>query len=208
MIICFEGPSAIGKTTLAKALKEHFIHVPEVNLLFQNEVPNSDYWYYEKQVERYQMCKDAAQSSILDGDVFQPLWYNWIYDFPPEFLSLEALVDFYMEQIKKGRLRFPDLYIIFETSLENLQNRRRGDTTRKRRNFEKHLKLIEPQKAYFKQLQLETTINVQFVNYNTVETTLKQVVQQIQAAIIEPQNATETLQIMTDWIQKHRFSQR
>src|SRR5215204_5437527 len=84
-IICFEGASAVGKTTTAKALKDDgaFV-VPEVNQLFNRPENEAFEWYFERQVERWRIAEQQSKIYdlvILDGDPFQPLWYNWAYDF-------------------------------------------------------------------------------------------------------------------------------
>lgn len=176
MIISFGGASAIGKTTLCQSFSDtHFI-VPEVNILFAQEESSGKLWYYEKQVERFQLAKSSDRDAIFDGDIFQPIWYNWIYGYPKEFASKEETHSFYLEKIKENQIAFPDLYIIFFTSVENLKFRKENDQTRRRRNFEKHLQLIKPHRAYFDFLKKETSIPVEFVEYNDFETTKQKVI--------------------------------
>jgi len=86
-IICFEGPSGIGKTTMGKLLSDIYNIVPEVNQLFERKDKEPKYWYHERQVERYELCTKAKSKSILDGDIFQPIWYNWVCNYPSNFLS-------------------------------------------------------------------------------------------------------------------------
>ena len=169
MILCFEGPSAVGKTTMASQLSADHLVIPEVNLLFKREKEASRFWYYEKQVERCQLAKQARQNAILDGDIFQPLWYNWIYGFPTEFPSLSETRDFYLQNIKAGKIIFPDLYIIFQADPETLQQRKQKDQTRQRRNFEKHLQMILPQKRYFEFVKENTGICVEFIEHIQIE---------------------------------------
>lgn len=168
-IICFEGPSAIGKSALCESLSNANHIVPEVNLLFNTEKKTSKFWYYEKQIQRYQFAKKAERTSILDGDPFQPLWYNWVYGYPPMFCTKEETYNFYRNQLSQEAISFPDQYIVFETTKETLQTRKSKDKNRQRRNFEKHLKFIEPQKRYFHFLKEYTDIKVEFVTYETIE---------------------------------------
>jgi len=65
MIICFEGASAVGKTTLSQRFSEDYLIVPEVNLLWDRESSDSELWYYEKQVQRFHMCETSDKSSIF-----------------------------------------------------------------------------------------------------------------------------------------------
>jgi hypothetical protein len=85
-IICFEGASAVGKTTTADCFKTTggaFV-VPEVNLLFERPEDAPPEWYFERQVQRWQIAQEQSsfyRLVILDGDLFQPLWYSWAYNF-------------------------------------------------------------------------------------------------------------------------------
>lgn len=175
MIISFGGASAIGKTTLCQSFSDTHAIIPEANILFKNEKREGDFWYYEKQVERFRVARSSEKDAIFDGDIFQPIWYNWIYGYPSEFSSKEATHQFYLEKIMDNKISFPDLYIIFFTEMENLKFRKENDSTRQRRNFEKHLRLIEPHKKYFNFLKNETDIPVEFVEYDNLETTRKKV---------------------------------
>jgi hypothetical protein len=152
-IVCFEGPSAVGKTTLATALAEHAAAyvVPEVNLLYQRPADASPTWYLERQLDRWtQAYTQRAVTSlvILDGDPFQPFWYNWVYHFAGGS-SLDTLVAFYRPHLCAGTLGFPDRYVLLTADELTLRQRKAADTYRQRRNFERHLHLIKPQQRYF-----------------------------------------------------------
>ncbi|MDW5289244.1 hypothetical protein [Formosa sp. PL04] len=169
MIICFEGPSAIGKTTLCEALNNNFTSIPEVNLLFKRPKNEPKYWYLDKQLERTYLCKTEKKSTILDGDPFQPLWYNWIYKPENYNLQLDATLEFYTNAIHKKKITFPDLYIVFNVEYETLLTRKENDNSRKRSNFMKHQSLILNQQLYFKFLKDETNLNIIFITYNSVD---------------------------------------
>ncbi|MFK7773769.1 MAG: hypothetical protein AB8F94_16580 [Saprospiraceae bacterium] len=171
MLISFGGASAIGKTTLCQTFSNTHLIIPEANILFENEKREGEFWYYQKQVERFQLANLSKKDAIFDGDIFQPIWYNWIYGYPAQFSSKEVTHQFYLEKIMENEISFPDLYIIFFTNLENLKSRKENDLTRQRRNFEKHLRLIHPHKKYFNFLKNETDIPVEFVEYKDLETT-------------------------------------
>jgi hypothetical protein len=85
---------------------------------------------------------------VLDGDVFQPLWYNWTYGFE-RWEDLDGLEAFYRPRVASGEVGFPDVYVILGASTEALRRRKEGDAARQRRGFEIHLKLVEPQRRYF-----------------------------------------------------------
>ncbi|MEQ9266725.1 MAG: hypothetical protein RLN81_15960 [Balneolaceae bacterium] len=200
MIICFEGPSAIGKTKLSESLSDQFNIVPEVNLLFERDETATKLWYYEKQVERYKLCKESRQSSILDGDIFQPLWYNWTYGYHSDFPSRQETIDFYFQMIKEGQIQFPDLYILFQADEDELRQRKEADGSRTRRNFEKHLKLIEPQQKYFRFLAEETDVDVGFVHYTDFTATEKVVTSLIQSKSEHSKNDLDIFESAVNWL--------
>lgn len=43
---------------------------------------------------------------------------------------------------------FPDKYFYLYTSVNSLKSRKENDRTRKRRNFETHLEIIQPHQKY------------------------------------------------------------
>ncbi|MEL6674801.1 MAG: chloramphenicol acetyltransferase [Bacteroidota bacterium] len=202
MLICFEGPSAVGKTTLSQALSETHQIIPEVNLLFERPPGADKLWYYQRQVDRYQLSQQTDRSSILDGDPFQPLWYNWIYGWPESFASFEETKAFYRAALQDERIRFPDLYVIFQADEQSLRARKAKDLTRKRRNFEKHLRMIEPQRRYFDFLQKRTPIPVLFVPFHS----LAQVKAAIHPSLSLPRppvsNPDSVLETIFDWLEK------
>ena len=169
-IICLEGPSAVGKTTLCRALSACGSYaVPEVNTLFSPS-PKPCYWYLEKQVERWTLAQEKARQhpfSVLDGDVFQPLWYNWSFDFQG-LESLDVLSDFYRPRLCKQKIGFPK-YVVLQSDKKTLLDHKAKDKTRQRRNFEKHLSLIEPQQRYFRAFEALAPGSVRFLDVQEVE---------------------------------------
>lgn len=155
--ICLEGPSAVGKSSLSEALvaEGNALAIPEVNQLFLKPITPEPNWYLCRQQERWEMASRSSSKTslaILDGDVLQPLWYGWAYRFSSHS-SLSELVAFYRPLIASGELSFPDAYFVLECSAEELRARRLSDTARARRNFERHLEFIEPQRRYFQALK-------------------------------------------------------
>lgn len=47
---------------------------------------------------------------------------------------------------------FPDKYFYLYTSINSLKSRKENDRTRKRRNFETHLEIIQPHQKYYEAL--------------------------------------------------------
>ena len=141
--ICLEGASAVGKTTTSNELakRTNAYIIPEVNLLFERPVVESKTWYLERQIDRWLIAQEKLETYetvILDGDIFQPLSYNWCFDFNIYNQSLDFIAGFYRNEIKEGRIRFPDKYFYLYTNQVNLKNRKENDITRKRGNFEKN----------------------------------------------------------------------
>ena len=176
-IICFEGASAVGKTTTADAFKEFdgaFV-VPEVNQLFARSEHEPVEWYFERQVERWQIAAKESRNHplvILDGDPFQPLWYNWAYDFDG-WQNLEFMEAFYRSAMQNKLIDFPSAYFIFSTSETELRKRRAGDAFRQRRHFETHLQMIAPQRRYFEAMRALSPTRVLFLEAETVETNVE-----------------------------------
>jgi thymidylate kinase len=164
-IICLEGASAVGKTTTANFLKDNYgaFVIPEVNQLFTRPANAPVEWYLERQIERWAMAKEQSQRLVIfDGDPFQPLWYNWAYNFV-DLQSLEFTKQFYQSKLQSNTLAFPDFYFILGTNVAELNRRKSNDSSRSRNNFEKHLKLIEPQRRYFQTMKAFSKNSVHFL---------------------------------------------
>lgn len=200
--IILEGPSGIGKTTLCKKLQSNYETIPEVNQLFERTNSSDNYWYLKKQIERFEIGKKSDKTAVFDGDLFQPIWYNWIYSYPKEFLSAEKTHEFYKKRIKAQNIQFPDLYIVFYCSEKELRRRKNSDKTRLRRNFEKHLLLIKPQITYFEYVQNFTTINVKFIEFEDVESTYEKVKLAIGETDKKEKNDLEEFNKIEAWISK------
>jgi thymidylate kinase len=203
-IICFEGASGIGKTTMSELLSKDCNIVPEVNLLFKRTDNEPKYWYLEKQIERYELCQSSNRVSILDGDIFQPIWYNWVCDYPSEFLSKKETHEFYATKLSEDKIRFPDLYIIFHIEEKELWIRKERDQTRRRRNFEKHLKIIKPLKEYYKFLAEETDIEMKFIEYKDIENTQKEVLSCIKNCQKREIDGLKAFKQIEDWLGRNK----
>jgi thymidylate kinase len=204
-IICFEGASAVGKTTTANAFKvSHgaFV-VPEVNELYTRPEAEPADWYFERQVERWSIAQEQSkdhQLIILDGDPFQPLWYNWAYNFE-NWQDLNFLERFYRPRVQNKTIRFPDLYFIFSTSEAELRKRKEIDATRRRRGFETHLRMIEPQHRYFRAMQAYSAHRVHFLEAGTIEANMKVIQKNVSALFDYSGDVSEQLfDKMIEWL--------
>lgn len=170
-IICLEGASGVGKTTAAKFMANElgYVRVPEVNELFERPVNESSHWYFQMQEERWKLASqisDMGKVAILDGDHLQPVWYNWIFS----DLGLQPMDDvlrYFKKSFEKGSIGFPDAYVVLTLGLDELRQRKNADKSRRRKNFETHLRLIEPQKEYFHALSDGGVSNVTFIESNS-----------------------------------------
>jgi len=185
-VICLEGPSAVGKSTGAVALAERLggAVIPEANALFAPPSDASATWYFERQVERWAMAQEhlqAGQIAVLDGDPFQPLWYNWAYDCV-DWQPLGLAAAFYREQIEAGHISFPYRYFLLSADEATLRSRRDEDrdaTGRRRGGFERHLQFIEPQRRYFQAMQGCCGDGVEFLPESTFTNTLESIVRSV-----------------------------
>ena len=159
-IIFIEGLSAVGKTTTSYEIARrcNAYVVDEVPPLFQ--VPDNlageelNAWLMERALDRWRIAQEQADEFdlvILDGDHIK-IWYDWIYG--PEGDSWKRCHKYLREKIEEGSLGLPDGYFLLSASEDKLRTRKLSDSTRSRRNFEKHLKLIEPQKRFFESLNV------------------------------------------------------
>jgi thymidylate kinase len=207
-IICFEGASAVGKTALSKYLQENYnaYVIPEVNLLFQRKPNEPKFWYFEKQVERWQLAAGASKNYemvIFDGDPFQPLWYNWAYNFDV-LESLELITDFYREKLAAGRIAFPDKYFILSVNTDELKKRKINDTSRTRKNFVRHLRFIEPQRAFFSFIKSINNNLVEFIENEEIEKTVEKIINSIGDNFTRPNNllSLELFDSIKNWLNK------
>jgi hypothetical protein len=156
-IICLEGPSAIGKTTLAAALAREAgaAVVPELDASGAPPVAESAAWFADAHAAQWGRARELAQSAplvVIDGDPFKGLWFNWVYaeqGWPGPLRQAPM----HRAHVAAGTLAFPDLYVVLLATEAQLRARRAGDPTRTRRNHEMHLRLIGPHRRYFEALR-------------------------------------------------------
>jgi len=201
-IICLEGASAVGKTTVCKLLeKEHgYIRVAEVNELFKRSSNEPIDWYFKRQLERWKMANDISKNgdvALLDGDPFQPVWYNWIYS-NEGLQPINEVIKFYLNSVINCEIEFPDKYILLTTTESELCNRKELDTIRSRRNFGKHLKLVDPQVQYFKTMKNSSPRTVEFIVSNSPECVAKKIVDTIGQK--QDLNSFELLRVMSQFV--------
>lgn len=206
-IICFEGPSAVGKTSTAAALAEEVgaYVIPEVNVLFERPASETPEWYFERQVDRWGLALSKAETHplvILDGDPYQPLWYNWAYDFCRR-QGLDFMEAFYRPRIAEGALSFPDRYVILGATIEELRRRKETDLGRRRGGFDIHLRFIEPQRRYFRAMQSYAPGRVHFAESRTIEETV-QIVAGLNESPLERERPLTLFDFLVGWLRSRR----
>ena len=182
-VVCLEGPSAAGKTTLAAAIASiaEGVVIPEVNQLFIRPESPPWTWYFDRQVERWIKANVAAKAgdlAILDGDIFQPLWYGWTYGYT-EGASLKEMLEFYIPLFDNGTLTLPHRYCVLECAESELRRRRAADATRTRRNFERHLALVRAQRDYFDALSRLVPELIRWLPMSDVESSVRAVLAEL-----------------------------
>ena len=204
MIICLEGPSAVGKTSTSRLLSERLgaTVISEVNALFKRSETESETWYLERQIDRWNMAvgeSAAGRLVVLDGDPFQPLWYNWSYGFVG-LQSLEALRSFYRPAIVEGLLSFPDIYVHLTAEEGEIRRRKDADATRSRRNFEDHLRLLTTQTQYFNAMSFILPSIVERVHTVTVQQNVSEIDRIITNNRCVTINSLALFDRLTDWL--------
>ena len=159
MIIAFEGVGAAGKTTTSEYLVANHgaIRISEVNEMFApRPIPEPAMWYLERQIERWELaCEQDGTDRliILDGDPYQPVWFNWIY---PDrlFQPWQEVLDFF--EARLDQVGMPGLYVYLYTSAteryrrERIRETARGhDEEQFKAKFERYARMLGPQKAFF-----------------------------------------------------------
>lgn len=205
-IICFEGASAVGKTSLSKYLHDNYnaFVIPEVNLLFGRKPDEPKFRYFEKQVERWDLAFKSSKNYeivILDGDPFQPLWYNWAYNFDV-LEPLESITGFYREKLAAGKIGFPDKYFILTVETDELKKRKIKDASRTRKNFDRHLRFIEPQIAYFNFVKSINNDLVEFIENKEIEKTGEKIISSIGDSCPNKHLSLELFDSIKNWLNK------
>jgi hypothetical protein len=208
-ILCFEGPSAVGKSATASefAAAVGAYVIAEVNALWKRPEDEPSEWYLERQVDRYALAVKQVRRHplvVLNGDPFQPLWYNWAYDFVG-WLGLDFLEAFYRPRLLSGDIGFPDLYVVFTADVEMLRQRKEADRTRQRRGFETHLRFIEPQRRYFEAMQRFSPERVRFLDSQGIGENVQAVAAAAREACPE-QRPAELFDQLVGWLRGNSAS--
>ena len=208
MIVALEGAPATGKTTVANYLVEHHgaSRIPEVNELHPvRPHPEPEYWYCMQQITRADRARESATFSVLDGDVFQPVWFSWLY---PTWGLLEWQKALQYFQDKSASTPAPSFYVYLYVDPKERHSREHArclasgrDARRATRKFSRYEGMLGPQKAYFDKM------SDAFPGY--VLTIFASELSRVASAVLEFQPATapgtrELLDWMSVWLDEHR----
>lgn len=159
MMIALEGAPGVGKSTMARALRAGGADViPEVNRLFTKPDPEPPAWYYERQVARWEMaqlCSSRGSLAVLDGDLYQPLWFAWIYR-DDGWPQNPAAFSFFRSAIAEGRMGFPGVYVFSHIPEPVRRERMMGrelshglTSEMAARKADRYARMVEPQRRFF-----------------------------------------------------------
>ena len=204
-VICLEGCSAVGKTTLARALAARLGApvFPELDATGAPLPPNAEPWFATRHAARSQAARAAAQQAgvaILDTDPLKGLWYNWMHT-AEGWPDTTVVGPCYRQLIATGELSFPDLYIYLDADERQLAARRANDPSRSRRAFAKHLGARDLQRSYFSALRDVARDRVVFLETTDRDGLPDHVIQMLALVPAEPPDSLRLLEHMIGWIQ-------
>ena len=207
LVVCLEGPSAVGKTTLAAELARGCgaAVVPELDATGAPPPGRSAAWFVERHAEQWRLAREfaiTAPFAVLDGDPFKGLRYNWVYA-EEGWEGVETVAPLYRAQIEEGALAFPDLYVALTAPEEELRRRRASDPSRSRRNFEKHLLMAGPLLRYFGELREAAHARVAIVETSPQEGLVDRVMKALGQLPPGPSDSLWLLNHMADWLRSH-----
>lgn len=147
MIIVVEGPSGAGKTTWcrthagANALLES---LPDHSMVPTEPQAAARFWV-ERNVARWQdvLEREARDGLVVvDTDPFK-LHYVWTLFRTGQITEMEWTLqrDGARDAFAAGRYALADAFLVSDVDDPTLRSRRDADTTRTRRNFERHVAL-------------------------------------------------------------------
>lgn len=203
-IISLEGPSAVGKTSLARALAatRGAAVVPELDAAHPPPVGDSAAWFVDRHAEQWLRARELREGAplvVLDGDPFKGLWYNWIYA-ADGWPGVDVVAPLYRAHLERGTIAFPDLYVILDATEGQLRERRAGDPTRRRRQFETHLRMVEPQRRYFAALGAVAPGRVLSLDTTDHSSLADRIEAALAALPAEPVDGARVLDAMERWL--------
>jgi hypothetical protein len=206
-IVCIEGPSAVGKTTLAHALAAPHgaVVVPELDATGAPPIESAAEWFLDRHVEKWRLALDLRATAplvVLDGDPFKGLWYNWMHA-EAGWAGIEVTGPLYRDRVRRGELSFPDLYVYLDASEAQLRARKEGDAARRRGGFEGNVRKVEPQRRYFTAMRAAAPDRVAILDTDVRDSLARRVVGLVAALPPHRLPAEPLLEAMIEWVGRH-----
>lgn len=207
LVVCLEGPSAVGKTTLAAELARGCGApvVPELDASGAPPAGRSAAWFVARHAEQWRRARESAATApfaVLDGDPFKGLWFNWVYAAEGRE-GVETVAALYRVRVEAGEVAFPDLYVALTAAEEELRRRRAADSSRSRRNFEKHLLLAGPLLRYFAELRRVAPARVAVVETDSQDGLVGRVTEAVERLPPHPPDSLRLLDHMAGWLRSN-----
>ena len=213
-IVCLEGPSAVGKTTLAHRLGAGCgaAVVPELSGAGgAPPIPESAEWFADRHVERWldarRLAADGAPLVVLDTDPLKGLWYNPVFA-DAGWPGVRTVAEGYRARMRAGRLGVPDRYVVLSATVEQLRARRAGDATRSRRGFEGNLRLVEALPRWFAELARAAPGLVTMLDTSDRDALVPVVLAAAQAPAAAPPDPLALLEHMAAWAERELEGRR
>lgn len=183
MRICIEGPSAVGKTTLCKKLKQEYgayiIHETIVKPIPSLTPYEQAMYYLDQELARWKLSEKINKNLVVfDSDPLKSLWFNWAYSYI-HCLSLKELDGFFRDKIVGMELGFMDLYIVLNADDKELIKRKENDVHRARPEFEWVQRSNEYRNSYYNFIKSMFPENVLFIDARNSLYTFTQTIQPI-----------------------------
>jgi hypothetical protein len=180
--------------------------VPELDAAAAPPIAESGAWFVARHAESWRQARSLATDGalvVLDGDPFKGLWYNVVYA-ADGWPGVDVTGPLYRELVAGGALSFPDLYVVLGATEAQLRARRDLDEGRTRRNFEKHLRLVTPQREYFAALVRMDASRVLFLDSSSRATLAGSVIAAIEALPAGAPDSTRLLDHAIAWAEASR----
>lgn len=203
-IICLEGPSAVGKTTLAAALAREAgaAVIPELDASAAPPIAESAAWFVDAHAAQWQQALELATCAplvVIDCDPMKGLWFNWVFA-DHGWPGIDEQRPLHRAHIERSTLAFPDLYVVLQATESQLRARRAGDPARTRRNHETHLRLAAPQRRYFQALQAADPSRVLLLDTSDRAKLVGTVLAAVNRLPANPPDSMRLFEHMADWI--------
>jgi hypothetical protein len=149
VIVVVEGPSGSGKTTWCRTHGRQFAlleELPDHPTVPADPEARARFWV-DRNVARWQQVVERERRDgmvVVDVDPFKLhyVWTLWRTGQVPQH-EWELQRDVSRAAFSAGEYALADLYLVADIDEATLRARRDADTTRTRRNFERHVLLID-----------------------------------------------------------------